>query len=148
MKNIKDFDEIEKIFRTYHLYSGRMIGGSKSGYHSTHPNDDILFNANIFIPSLGKVWWGDLNITLDNEALQEVCNKIGEEMIIVSEMLGRFEAEERLYKEIENNAHIKFIPNSDEYQKREYDGYKGVTIDKMTIVVKRGINWIKKKIST
>jgi hypothetical protein len=143
-KEMERRDEVEKIFDTYHMFAGRMISGSKSGYYSQHPKHDVVFNANIFIPSVGKVWFGDLDITLDNKLLQEICNEIGEEMIVVSEMLGRFGAEERKYKEIKVDAHILFTPNSENYQARVYDGYKAITIDKMTIAINKGVDWIKK----
>lgn len=140
--------KIEEIFEKYKLYCGRMISGSKSGYRDRHPKNDVIFNANIFMPSKGKVWYGDLDITFDNKNLQDVCNELNEEMIIVSEMFGRFGAEDRPYEEIEKNAHAKFTPNAKTYLQREYskDVFEGVTIDKMTIVTSKPLDWIKKKI--
>jgi len=133
-------------FEKREFYSGRMIGGSKSGYRKLNPNNDIVFNANIFTPSKHKCWYGDLDITKDAKILQEICNELQEEMIVVSEMLGRFGAEERTYEEIEADAHAKFIPNENEYLGRVYEGYHGVTIDKMIIMTNKGVDWIKIKL--
>lgn len=137
--------EIDVIFEEHGFYVSRMISGSKSLYRQRYPKNDVVFNANIFIPTKGKVWYGDLDITLDSKGLQDVCNEIGEEMIVVSEMLGRFGAEERPYNEIEKNAHVKFIPNAKTYQERDYDGLTSVVIDKMHIVTSKPIGWIERK---
>jgi len=139
-------NEIILIFRKHLMFEGRMISGSKSGYRSRYPKHDVLFNGNILIPSVGKVWWGDLDITIDNKKLQNVCDELGEEMIVVSEMMGRFGAEERPYDEIFKNAHTRFTPNAKEYEERVYDGFDAVTIDNMTIVTSKGVDWIKRKV--
>lgn len=138
--------EITEIFRFHQMYDARMISGSKSGYRGRYPKNDVVFNANIFTPSNGRVWYGDLDITLDNKVLQSICNEIGEEMIVVSEMFGRFGAENRPYEEIFKNAHTKFTPNAKQYEERVYGGLEGVTIDNITIVTSKGIDWIKRKI--
>jgi len=138
--------EKRAAFERRNFYLGRMIGGSKSGYRRRNPNNDILFNANIFVPSGEKDWYGDLDLTKDAPALQEICDELQEEMIVVSEMLGRFGAEKRKYKELEADAHAKFIPNSNEYLLRVYDGMHGVQIDKMTVVTAKGIDWKRVKI--
>jgi len=118
----------------------RMISGSKSGYRHLFPDNDVIFNANIFTPS-GIYWNGDLDITKDCIALQELCNEAGEEMIIVSEMLGWDGAEGRSYEELEADAHAKFTPNQKKYLRRIYDGLHGVTIDKMTVLTGKGVSW-------
>lgn len=130
------------VFEKHEFYEGRMIGGSKSWYRNNHPDDDILFNANIFTQN-GKEWHGDLNITEDSNNLQNICNELNEEMIVVTEMLGRFGAEDRPYEELEVDAHAKFIPNKRKYLSRVYDGIRSVTIDNMTIVTGNGVSWKK-----
>ena len=138
--------ETIEIFRKHLMDENRMIAGSKSGYHQRHPKNDVLFNANIFTPTKGKIWYGDLDITLDNKKLQDICNEIGEEMIVVSEMMGRFDAEKRPYSEIEKNAHIRLTPNANSYERRVYDGFESVTIGNMFIFTNKGIDWVKKKL--
>lgn len=133
---------MDDIFEINGLHMGRMIAGSKSGYRKRHEGHDILFNANIFIPSEHKIWWGDLNITLDAIALQNCCNYLNEEMIVVSEMYGRFGAEERKYKEIEKNAHIKFIPNEHHYLRRTYtEGFDITKIGNMFLASGKRDKW-------
>ena len=74
---------------------GRMISGSKSGYRERYPNNDVVFNANIVIPTRGKVWYGDLDLTLDTEKLQVVATTLKEPLYILREMDGRFENEDK-----------------------------------------------------
>lgn len=136
----------KNIFEDNGLYQGRLISGSKSGYRNRYPDHDILFNANIFIPSKGKVWYGDLDITLDAPVLQKICNEYNEEMIIVPEMLGRFGTENRSYDEISKDAYVKFNPNNNKYLLRIYSGLKSVEVDNVTIVTSNGIDWEEKQI--
>lgn len=63
---------------------GRMIYRSKSMAKPT-----TIFNANIFDAKAKKIWFGDLEIERDREALTSLCNQIGS-IYILSEMDGRF----------------------------------------------------------
>jgi hypothetical protein len=137
---------IMEIFRKHLLYGGRMISGSKSGYRERHPDNDVIFNARIFTPKLLCAWWGDLDITLDNKALQEVCNELGEEMIVTTESVSWY-AEDKKYKDIEKYAHAKFIPTSKVYYSRVYDGMEGIKAGNMTIITSKGIDWIEKTLN-
>lgn len=126
---------IEDIFKKYGFNLGRMISASKSGYRKTYPDNLVIFNANIFTYTKHKVWYGDLDITKDAENLQKVCNEIGEEMIVVSEMKGRFGGEERKYQEISKTADVAFTPNSDYYEVLETDGLDSIKIGNMHVVI-------------
>jgi len=75
------------------LHLGRMISWSKSGYRSKHPDNNVVFNANIVTLENGKVWHGDLDVTVDEENLQKVANILGKNLYILSEMDCRFNTE-------------------------------------------------------
>lgn len=75
------------------LREGRMIALSKSGYRTQFPDHVIVFNANIFTRSGGKIWHGDLDVTTDGDALKAMAAKQGEELFILRESDGRFERE-------------------------------------------------------
>lgn len=75
------------------LKQGRMISLSKSDYRAQHPDNVIVFNANIFTRSRGKIWFGDLDITADGDALKEMADVEGEELYILREYDGRFDRE-------------------------------------------------------
>lgn len=75
-------------------FPGRMISGSKSGYRMRFPDNRPVFNANVCVES-GKIWYGDLDLTLDGDKLQGLANELGERVYVLYEMDARFENEER-----------------------------------------------------
>lgn len=75
-------------------YLGRMISGSKTGYCRRRPVNLVAFNANICTKN-EKIWWGDIDITLDIDKLKKVSMKTGIDLYILYEMDGRFENEEK-----------------------------------------------------
>jgi hypothetical protein len=74
-------------------HPGRMISGSKSGYRNRFPKNRPGFNANVCVES-GKIWHGDLDLTLDGERLQQLANELDEKVYVLHEMDARFENEE------------------------------------------------------
>jgi hypothetical protein len=81
------------IFATNGLTEGRMIGASKSIYSQEHPDDLIIFNANIITPRYGKIWYGDLNVTKDFDNLKNVADYLREDLYILREGDARFGSE-------------------------------------------------------
>lgn len=73
---------------------GRMISGSKSGYIDRFPTHVVYFNANI-ITDRGKIWWGDLDLTKDEDGLKQLANYLGEDFYILSEHDARWGNEDR-----------------------------------------------------
>ena len=69
---------------------GRMISGSKSGYRRANPNSVCHFNANIVTINDGKVWYGDLDLTKDAEALKLVAKETNTIIYVLREADGRF----------------------------------------------------------
>lgn len=92
--------DIQKIFKAYNFFDGRMIGGSKSFYCKEHPDDLIVFNANVVMPEFGKVWYGDISITLDGESLKEIAKCLDTILYVTDEMSARFGNENRPVKEL------------------------------------------------
>jgi hypothetical protein len=76
-------------------YAGRMMSGSKSGYSKTNPANVPVFNGNVVTEKLGKVWYGDLDLTLDGEKLQALAVALGEKVYVLREMAARFENENK-----------------------------------------------------
>lgn len=71
-----------------------MIGCSKSAYWDKYPRHFTVFNANVVSPTLGKVWWGDLDLsTKDAHKLRAVAEDMKEILYVLREMDGRFERE-------------------------------------------------------
>jgi len=71
---------------------GRMTYASKS---LDAPRDHVhVFNANVCVRSRGKVWYGDLNLTLDADVLKQWAKDMGETIYILRERDARFDNEQ------------------------------------------------------
>lgn len=86
--------DIYQIFSSNGLMTGRMISGSKSGYYNEHPDNLIVFNANVIIETRGKIWHGDLDVTVDYENLEKVAETLEEPLYILREHDARFDNED------------------------------------------------------
>lgn len=84
---------MSKFFENEGLIYGRMVSHSKSGYLTKYPENQVYFNANVFVLGEGKIWYGDLDITRDREILENIASEIGKDLYILREMDGRFENE-------------------------------------------------------
>jgi len=102
--------EIQQYFDAYSFHDGRMIGGSKSHYHKEHPDDLIVFNANVLMPGYGKVWYGDLNLTEDYLVLKDIAKSLNSTLYVLWEMDGRFGEENKPIDELIKKA----VWNTDE----------------------------------
>lgn len=88
----------EKILDELEFYGFnicRLLSGSKTTYRKAHPNNLIYFNANIFVEDLGKIWWGDIDLTREHRKLSKIATKLNIHLYVVSEMDGRFGKENR-----------------------------------------------------
>lgn len=73
---------------------GRMISYSKGQYNHDHPRNLTVFNGNVCTKN-EKIWWGDLDITEDEENFNELSKKLGETIYILYECDARFDNEEK-----------------------------------------------------
>ena len=86
----QDFHE---VFERHGLYMGRMLSGSKSGYWERHPDNLVVFNGNIVIEKHGKIWYGDIDVTLEEDKLQAIANELCRTLYVLSEHDARFDNE-------------------------------------------------------
>ena len=82
-----------KLFRDAELPNGRILSISKSDYVDANPNSVVYFNANIITISNGKIWYGDLDLTNDAEALKQVAKELGETIYVLKNIDCILEAE-------------------------------------------------------
>tara|TARA_B110001454_G_scaffold3719_1_gene3383 strand:- start:228 stop:659 length:432 start_codon:yes stop_codon:yes gene_type:complete len=87
--------EVQQFFEAYKFYDGRMLGGSKTGYSGQHPDELIIFNANVLMPDVGKVWYGDLNLTEDYLVLKDIAKSLNTTLYVLWESDGRFGEENK-----------------------------------------------------
>ena len=88
---------------------GLMISFSKTDYMMTHPNNDVLFSANIIIDG-EKVWYGDIDLTLDGKNIQNLSNHNSKTILVLKEKDARFENENLTEREYYNKAYKIFNP--------------------------------------
>jgi hypothetical protein len=103
-------NNILEKFENYRLYPARMVGYSKSIYRRENPENEVIFNANIFT-SEGKIWHGDLDLTLDSGKLQLIANEVGESIFVLREGDGRFQKEILSFTDIAGKAIKIFNPS-------------------------------------
>jgi hypothetical protein len=96
--------DIFGIFAKYRLVTGRMISGSKSGYKERFPDHEVIFNANIVTKSRGKIWYGDIDLSIDAADLMGIAKELGESLYVLREMDARFENEEQSFEFYEKKA--------------------------------------------
>lgn len=94
----KEDPDFYVIFSTHGLDMGRMIATSKSAYCKEHQGELVIFNANIITEKCGKVWYGDLSLSVDFSKLKNVADYIGEDLYILMEGDARFGYEKRPVK--------------------------------------------------
>ena len=96
-------------------FPGAMISASKSGYGQKHPKNVAVFNSNV-VTAKGKIWYGDLDVTLSEQKLADLAKKIGETVYVLREMDGRFETEGK--PRIENAVYAVSPEGKNSYQAR------------------------------
>jgi len=96
----KLIEEIQQHFESHGLILARMIGGSKSIYRKEYPKDLAIFNANVFMKDVGKVWYGDLNLTEDYVILKSIAESLDTTLYVLWEMDGRFGEEKKPIDEL------------------------------------------------
>lgn len=73
-------------------WPGRMISQSKSSFRERHPDHAAVFNANVCVEA-GKIWFGDLDLTIDEPVLVELASQLSERIFVLRELDGRFKNE-------------------------------------------------------
>ncbi len=89
---MKTEQEAISIINKHIGLTGKMIASSKSDYYRKHPDNIIVFNANIFADGFmpNKLWWGDIDITNESMKLMWASKEIGATLYVLREMDGRF----------------------------------------------------------
>lgn len=74
-------------------HRSKMLSGSKGQYRWDNPTNLVAFNANV-CTSTGKIWYGDLDLTIEEPLLLKLAARLGTEIYVLYEMDARFENEE------------------------------------------------------
>lgn len=88
-------EEKTKVLEKSLGYSGRLISMSKGRYNYNNPDNITVFNSNICTKEDGKIWYGDLDITLEKKILDTLAKKLNTTLYVLTESDGRFENEKK-----------------------------------------------------
>lgn len=75
----------DRIAADLGLPRSRLISMSKSGYRKRHPDNAVVFNATIADAMGAPLWWGDVDLTLDESKLVELAEQIGIDLYLYFE---------------------------------------------------------------
>jgi hypothetical protein len=98
---------------------GRVFGMSKDFYREEHPGHEVFFNACIFDaralgPERGEaqeIWFGDIDLTEEAEALQEVADQLGA-ILVTSETPFRFRGLPPWPRSLEGRGRVRVFRSS------------------------------------
>ncbi len=87
----KDWDAAQKVLG----FPGRMLSGSKRAQVTKEGTHLTIFNSNVFVDGVGKVWFGDIDLVFKEEDLHKLAISFGKKVYVLHEHDGRFENENR-----------------------------------------------------
>lgn len=100
----KEDPDIFVLFSANKLEMGRMIALSKSTYCQEHQGELVIFNANVLTEKRGKIWYGDLSLTIDFDNLKNIADQLNEDLYILMEGDARFGYEKQPIKTLLTKA--------------------------------------------
>lgn len=107
--------ELDKVAVEILGEPGFLLAASKSGYRDQHPDHDVYFNACVFDGRdlrprrrhhATQIWFGDLDLTLQAENLQELANRVGP-IVVTSETPYRFKGLPKKPRDLETLSGIR-----------------------------------------
>lgn len=78
-------DSVEEVMEEIGLERSRLIDQSKSSYATRYPDHAVIFNATIADALGRRLWWGDIDLTLDESALVYVAQRVGFDLYLYFE---------------------------------------------------------------
>ena len=99
-KPLESIETIVQIFESNKFPFGDMLSGAKWEYSQSFPNHLVVFNANVLTKSHGKVWYGDLDISMSHARLKKIAEQVGEPLYILHESAARFGEENKPIDEL------------------------------------------------
>lgn len=97
-------DDLARLAREHLGHQGKMVGASKGAYSRKHPDHKVVYNANVVVqsklrfqrfrkPRVEKVWYGDLDLTLESVKVQNFANTLGRTVYVLYESAAQFKTE-------------------------------------------------------
>lgn len=95
------------LIRKHLGYEGRLIASSKSLYHKNNPNSLVYFNACIFNSKGKQIWWGDIDLTKDEEKLFKIREESKEDFYVTPEHPFRSDFYSVTKESLESDPNVK-----------------------------------------
>ena len=87
-------EEKQKFIRKTLGYAGRMLSGSKRAVKNKDGREHFaVWNANLIIEGYGKVWYGDIDITNEEDELKAIAKEVKAKVYVLREHDARFSNE-------------------------------------------------------
>jgi hypothetical protein len=83
--------KVEEVAAGLGLPNGRLISSSKTGYHDLYPRNFAMFNASIADDAGKLLWWGDLDLTVDEAKLVGLAQTLGQRLHLLFEGSTHFQ---------------------------------------------------------
>ena len=87
--------DAEAVAQDIFGHCGRLLSQSKSAYWGKHPTHTVVFNSNLCTKKLGKIWFGDIDVTLEKDKIDTLAKRLDAKVYVLYEMDARFENEKK-----------------------------------------------------
>ena len=78
-------EDVVRLATELGLPLSRLIAESKTGYMRRHPQHAVIFNATIADSSGRRLWWGDVDLTIDEAILVQLAERVGLDLYVYYE---------------------------------------------------------------
>jgi hypothetical protein len=92
------------------LPDGRMISQSKSGYRRLYPDHVTVFNGTLADAEGAGLWWGDLDLTVDEPKLLALAAELGTTSHVIYESDAMFVGREEPHRFELSSALVRISP--------------------------------------
>jgi hypothetical protein len=95
------------------LPDGRMISASKSGYRRRYPDQETVFNGTLADAEGAGLWWGDLDLTVDEPKLVALAAELGTTIHVIYESDAMFISRDEPHRSELSSALVRITPGGE-----------------------------------
>jgi hypothetical protein len=97
--------EDQKFIQELMGYPGTMLSGSKRAPETKGKGEHLcVWNANLIVEGYNKIWFGDINLTRDEEKIKKIALHLKAKLYVLREMDARFSNENN--PQIQNAVYV------------------------------------------
>jgi hypothetical protein len=80
-----------KLFTAKDLYLGRKLTYDQATYEKEHRQRKPVFDVAICNLAGDAIWWGDLELSIDSEKIQNISEELGMYLFVIPQKFLRYE---------------------------------------------------------